>query len=177
MDQPIGVRPKSLFHLVFVIVSEILISGNLRKVASSRDVDEGVKRALGDHARDEGRHHAFFSLYLRELWAHLSGQERRVVSLAIPGMVGIFFAPEQESVRRELTGYGIDRSQVSDALDAAYEPLVVNTAAAESSARLIEYLADLGALEDPEVVEAFAVASLVKEDPLRKLRTASRKRR
>ncbi|MGL5828569.1 MAG: diiron oxygenase, partial [Angustibacter sp.] len=154
-------QARPLLHLVFVIVSESLISGNLRDIAGTQGLARPVSDTLSDHARDESRHHAFFTAYLRDLWTTLSENERRLIGTRIPDMIRVFFAPEEDDVRAELLSYGLPRREVTAALAAAYHEDVVSRSAATASARLLAHLTELGALDSAEIADAFHRAKLL----------------
>jgi len=163
--QASGAPELSRLHaLMFVIVSETLISSNLREIASDSELADGVSDTLGDHARDEGRHHAFFAQYLKALWPSLDPSTRREVALRIPDLIEVFFAPEVEDVAEELRELGVRKSDRDAAMEAAYGQDVVRASAAASSTRLVRYLTELGALESPEVYEHYAARGLVGSD-------------
>ena len=144
-----------LYSLLFVIVSETLISGNLRDVASAGGMPEAVGFAMGDHARDEGRHHAFFRRYLFHLWSSLNAAERRQMAAAVPAMISLFFAPEVNQVRNELTLLKVRNGDIDDAIDAAYSNQLIQETNRASSASLLRYLHQLDAFADAEVEDEF----------------------
>ncbi|MDA3804934.1 MULTISPECIES: diiron oxygenase [unclassified Clavibacter] len=150
----------SLFRLMFVIVSETLISTNLRDVASTPGLNGGVADALGDHARDEGRHHAFFATYLKELWGCLDADQRRQVGRQVPAMIDTFFGPEIDDVRDELQRLGVPGSEAAEALDRAYATDVVHADRVAATSLLVRYLADLDVFEDAGTHDAFLASGL-----------------
>ncbi|GAB2451149.1 hypothetical protein GCM10027062_35150 [Nocardioides hungaricus] len=151
----------ALFRLMFVIVSETLISGNLRDVSRTPGIDSGVAAALDDHARDEGRHHAFFAGYLRHLWGALTREERTVVAEQIPAMISTFLAPEVDDVREELLSHNISRHEVHEVLERAYNPETIAAETRAAATPLLRYLAQLDVFDLPGVSDAFICAGLL----------------
>ena len=93
---------RALVELMFVIVSETLITASLGQVGRSADVDPGVARMMKDHARDEGRHHIYFRQLAEILWHQLGSQERSVVGRVLPELVLAFTSPEITATRDDL---------------------------------------------------------------------------
>lgn len=69
------IRP--LVELLFVICSETLITSTLAEVPDDPSIVAAVRHSVRDHAKDEGRHHAYFVAFLRYLWAQLDRPLRR----------------------------------------------------------------------------------------------------
>ncbi|WP_345942367.1 diiron oxygenase [Streptomyces sp. SID2888] len=63
---------RALAEMLFVIVSETLISSTLAEIPERPDVVAAVRGTTRDHALDEGRPHAYFAAFLRYLWGQLS---------------------------------------------------------------------------------------------------------
>jgi hypothetical protein len=139
-----------LLELVFVIISETLISGTLKDVSYDKSVNSGIRDVINDHARDEGRHHAFFYKYLKELWANLTQAERLEVGRTAPALIRAFFAPEYESVEAELGTYGLPAPFIRDLLADAYAADRLDQSIRASSQNIVRYFEELGAFEVPE---------------------------
>jgi len=151
----------ALVDLLFVTVSETLISASLADVATYRDGDEAVRATIHDHAVDEGRHHAYFATFLVHLWGVLNTAERRIAGTVLPSLIHAFLSPEQDSLRAELAGYGMDREVVETILAEVYAPSVIDSYARQTAARTIGYVEQLDAFSDPAIRDAFADAGLL----------------
>lgn len=153
--------PPALIQLVFVIISETLISGSLSDISSHTSVNLGVRQVIEDHAKDEGRHHLFFHRYLQILWANLSNGERLGIAKVVPELIHAFFAPEIESVRAELGSYNLSASVVANLIDEAYSRANIERAVKQSARSTIDYFVELGALQHAQVDDKFRQAGLI----------------
>ncbi|MEU9407257.1 diiron oxygenase [Streptomyces sp. NPDC048281] len=70
--------------------------------------DPSVVRVVRDHARDEGRHHRFFSALFRELWTRLSAADRIRAAHALPELIRTALTWDLASVRASLRLAGLD---------------------------------------------------------------------
>ncbi|PZT71872.1 MULTISPECIES: diiron oxygenase [unclassified Streptomyces] len=156
-----GTEPAALAELVFVIVSETLISGTLGEVPDDPRVVSTVRDVVQDHAADEGRHHTYFALFLKELWAQSDRAARRDVALLVPRMIDAFLRPDLPALRAELAGYGIGRDATEQILAEVFPEDLVRAASRNSARQTVRYLAQLGALDEPEVQAAFENYELV----------------
>lgn len=158
-----GLEPerRPLAELLFVIVSETLISGSLSDVPTDPRVAAGVHEVVHDHALDEGRHHAYFAAFLKVLWGALAPAERIAGAAMVPDLVHAFLQPDRPAVLEELCGYGLSRDEAQQVLAEVWPDEIVMAAARASAARTISYFRVLGALDEPEVAERFTRAGLV----------------
>lgn len=152
---------QSLIDLVFVIISETLISGNLSDISHDESINIGVKSVIEDHAKDEGRHHLFFQKYLEYLWSTLSSTERELVAVKTPSIIKAFFAPEVESVQSELASYNMNQSRIDALISEAYSQDVINASVKSSAQTTISYFQRLGALDIAAARESFAEEGLL----------------
>lgn len=154
-------RDRTLVDLMFVICSEMLISGTLSLARPGPDVEAAVYDAVRDHAQDEGRHHVYFAQLLRHLWGQLGRAERRTAALAVPALVEAFMAPDVDAARDELAHYGLDRDTIEQVVQEVHGPRSVLTTLAEAAGHLTRAFRDLGALDDDEVRSRFADAGML----------------
>ncbi len=152
---------RTLAELVFVIVSETLISGSLGEVPDDPRVVPTVREVVRDHAMDEGRHHTYFALFLKELWAQSDPAERRVIGTLAPLMVDAFLRPDLPALHEELTGYGLDRDTVEQVLAEVFPQSLLRKSARDASQQTVQHFRRLGALDDPEIRAAFETYELV----------------
>ncbi len=135
--------PADHVRMLFVSVSETLITGNLRDLTTAVGLDEGARRAISEHARDEGRHHALFRDLLPLFWDAVPARHRAGLLALVPDLVLCFFAPEREAVARELIGYGLSPRQVRQVVEETYRPEMIRRTAIDSSEQTLRYLAAL----------------------------------
>jgi len=145
---PTGQR--ALAELMFVIVSETLISASLAEIPGTDDVVPAVRESIRDHALDEGRHHAYFAVFLRHLWGALDPGQRRLAGRLAPRLMDAFLHPDLEGMRAELVGHGLTEDLAEQVLGEVYTPEVLGRQMRATSRQIRRYLDDLGAFDDPE---------------------------
>ncbi|WP_369173400.1 diiron oxygenase [Streptomyces sp. R28] len=146
-------QDRALAEMLFVIVSETLISASLAEVPERSDVVAAVRSTVRDHASDEGRHHAYFAAFLRYLWGQLSASERRRSGLLVPRLIETFLQPDLPAVREELAGYGLSRDEAEHVVAETYTREAVGDHLAATSRQTVRYFEALGAFDDPEAAE------------------------
>jgi hypothetical protein len=144
---------RALTELLFVIVSETLISASLAEVPSDGEVDASVRETIRDHAADEGRHHAYFAVFLHHLWGQMEREERRLAALLLPRLMDAFLHPDLEATHLELTGYGLSAESSWEILDEVYSPAVLSEHARSTSRQTRHYLEEIGVFDQPGVEE------------------------
>jgi hypothetical protein len=152
-ELPTTERP--LAELLFVVVSETLISAYLADVPDSDDVEPAVRDTIRDHAADEGRHHAYFAAFLRFLWAQLDRRTRRRAALLAPRLIDTFLRPDFDAARLDLAGYGLARDSIEQILHEVYTDEVIREHVRSTARQTVRYLVALDVLDDPEAVAEF----------------------
>jgi len=132
-----------LVRLLFVVCSETLITGSLANAGSDPTVAEPIRGALRDHAQDEGRHHTYFSAFLRVLWGQLDRQSRQISALVIPDLIRTFCSPDVSSTRVELAAYGITPDEIREIEEEVFPANEMWARAKDSSVHLLRILQDL----------------------------------
>ncbi|MEU9126697.1 diiron oxygenase [Kitasatospora sp. NPDC048540] len=150
-ELPAGDR--ALAEVLFVIVSETLISASLAEVPERADVVAAVRSTVRDHASDEGRHHAYFATFLRHLWGQLSPRERRTAGLLVPRLVDAFLRPDLPAIRLELAGYGLSAADAEQVAAETYTPGIIGAHLAATSRQTVHYFQSLGAFDDPAALD------------------------
>jgi hypothetical protein len=154
-------RTKPLVDLMFVIISETLISATLAEVPDDPEVAGAVRAVLRDHLADEGRHHRYFALFLQQLWTQLDHGDRRAAALLVPALVDCFLRPDESAVRDDLLAAGLSRSDSEQVIAEVFPPDLVQGYTWSTTRQMVRYFAQLGALDDPEVEAVFAAGGLV----------------
>ncbi len=147
---------RALAELLFVIVSETLISASLAEVPQREEVVPAVTGTIRDHAMDEGRHHAYFAHFLQRLWAQLRPAEREAAGRLVPCLMDAFLRPDIEALRLELAGYGLSAQETEQIAAEVYTPEVVAEHARATSAQTRRYFADLGAFDSAAAQDEMA---------------------
>ncbi|MFC5215346.1 diiron oxygenase [Streptomyces coerulescens] len=158
-ELPTADRP--LAELLFVIVSETLISASLADVPQRHEVAPAVTGTIRDHAMDEGRHHAYFAHFLQRLWASLGPAERCVAGRLVPRLMDAFLRPDLDALRAELAGYGLSKDDVEQIVAEVYTPEVLADHSRATSQQTRRYFRDLGAFDDPVAQSELAAYGLL----------------
>ncbi|WP_282202949.1 diiron oxygenase [Kitasatospora fiedleri] len=149
-----------LVELLFVIVSETLISASLSEVPDDPKVVPAVRESIRDHALDEGRHHAYFAAFLRHLWAELDPAERHRAALLVPDLVHAFLQPDRAAMHAELGRHGLTGDQARQVVAETLTDEVVNSHTAATARLTLRHLAALDAFRTSEVQERFFRAGI-----------------
>jgi hypothetical protein len=145
---------RSLAQLLFVIISETLISASLLSVPGSDDVAGAVRDTIRDHAVDEGRHHAYFATFLRMLWDQLDARGRHEAALLTPALIETFLQPDLLAAREGLTSAGLGGPEADQVVAEVYDPKVVAEHSQSAARQTIRYFEELGAFDDAEARDA-----------------------
>lgn len=153
-DLPTEHRP--LAELLFVIISETLISASLAEVPVVDGVVPAIRETIRDHASDEGRHHAYFAVFLRHMWGQLGPQDRHRAGLLVPRLMHAFLHPDLDAQRRELAGYGMSRDHVEQVLAEVFTREVLSDHAMVTSRQTRRYFETLGVFDGERMAEELA---------------------
>ena len=91
-----------LIRLLFVIVSETLITGSLSQLPHDPLVQERVRTLAADHASDEGKHHSFFRQLFFLVWDRMPLAMRAKAAHLIPKITLAFLSPDKHALARSL---------------------------------------------------------------------------
>jgi len=152
---------RSLVDLFFAIVSETLVSGLLAEIPNDKRLPVPVRAIVGDHAEDEGRHHAYFRSLLRILWPRLSARERRLIGPLVPGFARIFLEPDKDSAIRILSATGFSAQQARDIVAESYPHDGRGSYLTGAAHWTVRAFTEVGALGDQVIQDAFASAGLI----------------
>jgi hypothetical protein len=144
----VDVAWRPLAELLFVIVSETLISATLSDHLRAQDMAPSVRDCIHDHAVDEGRHHAYFAGFLRVLWPQLSRAEQRFAGRLVPDLVAIFLDPDLDGIRADLTDCGMTAQQAQDVLADCFAPARLQEQRQAMARQTLLYFDELGAFTD-----------------------------
>ncbi len=154
-------RARPLVDLIFVVVSETLISATLAELPDDLGVAGAVREVLRDHLSDEARHHRYFALFLRELWGQLDPAGRREAALLVPALIDCFLDPDTGAVSTDLRATGLRPDDVDLVLAEVFASATVREQRWLTTRPLVRYLTVLGVLDDPEAAAAFAEHGLL----------------
>lgn len=144
---------RGLAEILFVVISETLISASLAEIPDTDTVVSAVSETVRDHAADEGRHHAYFAAFLRLLWAALDPAERLRAGRLVPQLIDVFLRPDLPALRQELLAYGMTPDQADQVLAETYAPHLVAAHSSSAAQRTLGYFEELGAFADQRALD------------------------
>ncbi|MFE2205069.1 diiron oxygenase [Streptomyces rubiginosohelvolus] len=150
-----------LVEMLFVVVSETLISAQLSEIPSSKQLVPAVRDVVRDHAVDEGRHHAYFAMFLRHLWGSLDAAQRRAAALYVPRLIRLFIDPDEPATHAELLSYGLSRDEAHRVVGELFPEHVVAAHARATARQTVQYFVDLDVLDHAQVHEEFVRTGLL----------------
>ncbi|MEW2467995.1 diiron oxygenase [Streptomyces sp. NPDC046994] len=156
---------RPLVEILFVVVSETLISGNLADIPDDPSVLPMVSEVVRDHAVDEGRHHTYFAIFLRHLWGQLDERTRRRAGRYVPQLIETFLAPDTESIEAELRDHGMSREHAAQVVAEVFSPETVLAFSQAAARQTVRHFAGLGVLEDPRTAAEFQRYGLLEAPP------------
>ncbi|MCF1470227.1 hypothetical protein GOZ89_06705 [Agrobacterium vitis] len=151
-------RQKFLLKLIFVIVSEMLITSNLKDVHKGGEMPQAVSDVMRDHAADESRHHVFYRELLTQVWPQLSKQERLLWARHIPKFVSAFIDPDEHAITSELFMIGITKQDSQQILLDTYSGDNISSYKVQCATQLLRALEDLDIFHQAEYREIFLEA-------------------
>ena len=111
---------RTLYTLMFSIVSETLISATLASLPADRHLLPAVRAIAADHAQDEGRHHAYFRTLLVHLWSALDKETRSQIAARVPELIFAFLEPDLTATTFALADTGLDDKLIDQVIHESY---------------------------------------------------------
>jgi hypothetical protein len=149
-----------LAELLQAVVFETLITAVLNEVPADETVAAPVRDLLRDHARDEGRHHRFFSLFFKELWVRLTPAERAGAARALPALIRAALTWDLGPVHASLRLAGLDADTARQVVADTYTEGPGERRLNEMARSLLRLCAATGLFELPGAREHFAAHGL-----------------
>ncbi|MEV5953050.1 diiron oxygenase [Streptomyces sp. NPDC051987] len=150
----------ALAALLQAVVFETLITAVLNEVPGDPAVVGVVRDLLRDHARDEGRHHRFFSALFRELWTHLSATDRVKAAHALPELIRTALTWDLAPVRSSLRLAGLDADTARQVADDCCAPGPDPRRLNDTARSTLRLCAAVGVFDLPGTREHFAAHGL-----------------
>jgi hypothetical protein len=150
-----------LAELLQVFVFETVVTSILSEVPNDPAICKVVRQVVHDHARDEGRHHVFFSTFFAELWAVLSPDERGRVARCLPELAHACLRWDLAPIRWSLESTGLRKDIVADVLADCYGDHAAIPAVRSAARHMVQLCTSPGVLEMPGGREAFIAHGLM----------------
>lgn len=152
---------RPLSQMLQVVVFETLVTAILNDVPRDRDVVGLVRETVADHARDEGRHHAFFAGYFKELWSGLSPADRAATAAALPRLITQSLRPDLDPIRSHLRAAGLPADEVEEVIADVYRPESVRDQARQQARASVRLFQEVGVVDLSEGRDAFTAEGLI----------------
>ncbi|HSV64767.1 MAG TPA: diiron oxygenase [Mycobacteriales bacterium] len=149
-----------LARLMQVVVFETLITAVLNEVPADPTVITAIRQITRDHARDEGRHHRFFSAFFHQLWPSLDAAVRVTLAVALPALVRGCLAWDLEPVRSSLVLAGIDPPTAAAVISDCYGVDAGNARMRDMARTTVKLFQSAGVLDVAGAAEQFAAHGL-----------------
>ena len=153
-----------LAALLQVIVFETLVTAVLNEVPNDPTVVTPVRDLTRDHARDEGRHHRFFSDVFHRLWHDLDARHRSAAALALPDLIHGCLSWDVGPVVGSLQLAGLDPRTAREVVADVYDVRKGTARVADVARATVRLCETAGALDVPGARERFAAAGLLGEE-------------
>lgn len=151
---------RDLASLCFSIVSETLISGALSTIPEDPTVLDIVRQVVSDHARDERRHHAYFSKVFEIAWPQFGIHERHILGPLFARHIIAFLEPDTQMLQR-IVGQYVNDEQAAEVITESHTRRGVMEDIQRASRATMSILARGGVFDDPMIADSFERAGLV----------------
>lgn len=152
---------RKLVLIGFSMVSETLISSILDYIPKDPLVVGQVRGFVREHARDEGRHHAYFSGLLRYGWPQLPKLHQELLGPLLPKFVKWFLEPDLQWLNSFLREEGLSPQQIERVVGESYVESDVSNAIRVAARHSISLFSKVGVLESAACLDAFSREDLV----------------
>lgn len=152
---------QKLAFIGFSMVSETLISSILDYIPNDPLVVGEVRAFVREHARDEGRHHAYFSDLLTYGWPRLPKAQQQLLGPLLPKFVRWFLEPDLQWLTSFLREEGLSQKHVERVIGESYVESEVSDSIRLAARQSITLFNEIGVFESSECREAFGIADLI----------------
>ncbi|MEV7003121.1 diiron oxygenase [Streptomyces sp. NPDC093982] len=150
-----------LVQLLQVVVFETLVTSILKDIPKDPLVVGTIREVVRDHAEDEGRHHAYFAAFFKELWHGMSPALRERAARCLPELVSRSLTPDLVPVRASLTAAGLGEAAVGEVLADCYATDQLRLGVRASARHTFQLFESAGVLDVPGARDAFMAAGLL----------------
>jgi hypothetical protein len=154
-------RLKLLGCMGFACVSETLITSILTKVPADERVLQAIRDVVLDHARDEARHHVYFSDVMFRMWEQLPPEDRDIIGPLFAEWVKAFLHPDHVAELGWLEACGFSKHEAAAIVNETYEAYDQSKAYRDAAKPTISLMKKFGILDHARTNDAFAAAGLI----------------
>lgn len=151
---------RELALLAFTCISETLITGSLANVPADERVIRAIRDVVLDHARDEAKHHLYFSCFMETMWDQLTGAEKDIVGPLFAKFIGTFLSHDAEAEADWLEAAGFDGADRKRIVTESYEAIDLRKVHRQASKPTVMLMSRFGMLDHAATADALAAAGL-----------------
>jgi hypothetical protein len=157
-------RRSEIAIIGFAIVSETLISSILADIPSDPLVVPCVRDFVREHAKDEGKHHAYFSNLLKMGWPGLSVEDQEFLGPLMAQFVRWFLDPDHHWLTSILADHNFGYQEIDEILAESYPESEVSAVIRDSARHSIAKFEEVGMLQCNRTADAFEAAGLISDE-------------
>src|ERR1700733_6337174 len=148
-------RVRRLLMVCFAIVSETLITAILSDIPKDVTVDGRIRDYVREHAKDEGRHHAFFAELLRYGWPRLPKRDQNLLGPHFATFTRAFLDPDLEWLPRFLGDNGFRAEAVDQIIEDCYPQAGAGQRLRASARHSLALFQEVGVFQNARTRQAF----------------------
>ncbi|MFD7658780.1 diiron oxygenase [Actinosynnema sp. NPDC059797] len=148
-------------QLLQVVVFETVVTSLLEDIPNDETVAGTIREVVADHARDERRHHAFYTRFFDFLWGVMDEDTRARSARCLPGIITACLSPDIPAIRRSLLATSLTPGEVEQVIGETYTAASVQADLRASARHTLKMFYDHDVLEVPGAREDFATAGLL----------------
>lgn len=153
---------RGVASLLVVVVFETLVTATLTQIPGDPNIVPLVREIVTDHARDEGRHHAFFSSVFPMIWGQLGHTDRCRLGVLLPEMIVRPLEPPQSGIRASLELAGMAPAEIDQVLIDSYPADATRESIRRTARATLRLFEHHDVYDDACVREAFIRQGLLK---------------
>lgn len=150
-----GQLSAGLIKLLFVCISETLITKYLTVLPHDSKVDPLIRAVVKDHADDEAKHHIFYRQLFGRLWDGITCFEKEEMGKILPRLVNAFLGPDQAFEYRVLREVGFNQERAQEILGEVYVPSAVAKSVKKAAAPTLKMFKEINMFEIKAIEQAF----------------------
>jgi hypothetical protein len=160
-ESPVSER---LTRLLFVSVSETLVSKILLEMPDDQRVCPTVRSVIADHAADESRHSTYFQWLFPRLWTGIRPRQVEAVATMLAEFLLAFLGPDRECDLRVLHDLDFDRELRREIMDTVYAAPTLSESISAAAQPTLRMFANAGLFDVPAAQDIFVAHGLVLEE-------------
>jgi hypothetical protein len=161
IQDQVPVQLRELVKILFVVVSETLITHTFSDLPKDQRVVSLVRENIRHHYEDEGRHAAFFTKFFETVWPQLTAEIKKTLGPLLPNLILSFCEADYRSMGQDLGVIGFSKAECHEIITDCFPSHDVARNAKKASAATIKLFERSGVLENARTEAAFFEAGLI----------------